>query len=132
MSTVKGQHFPELAFPKVTATILFFYTPNPEYFPSNEFGSAEKLESKINQVKINLNRLAEEFPKLKILVLDISQERQWVARLQIYEIPTIIIFDYKGYEIRRWLPDDYERGGGSTREMRKVIKSIEVNKKSDK
>jgi len=38
-----------------------------------------------------------------------------------HQIPTIIFVNQAGYEIRRWTPDDFRRGGWTIGDIEKLL-----------
>jgi hypothetical protein len=123
---IRGQQFPELSNVKGTGTILFFYLENMELYQAQDelFDEAGKVERLINRLKVDINRLKEEYFNLRVEYVDTYENRNVVIIHRVYGIPTIILFDRMGYEVRRWLPGDFERGGGSLWEMKKVIDKL--------
>jgi hypothetical protein len=125
-SLVQGQYYPELADPKVSGTILFFYVENMEFYQPQNFQSDE-IEKKIqliNRLRIDLAIIEDYDTRLKIDYIDISQKRHVGIHYQVYGIPTVILFNRMGFEIRRWVYQDYQRGGGSVYEMKKYIEKM--------
>ena len=124
----QGQRFPELADPESTGTILMFYMENLEMYQSRSsfFDDLEETERLINRLNINLNLLQEQYPSLRIRYIDISQKSHTTVAYQIYHIPTIILFNRTGHEVRRWQPVDFGRGGGTRWEMKKIIDKLQV------
>ena len=122
----RGQYFPQHTFPKGIGTVLFFYTENPEYYqsPSQEFGETENREYLFNRIRIDLNLLTEEYPGLRIIKLDFVQIKHLAQEYLIFDIPTLILLDNLGFEVRRWTPLDYSRGGGSIREMEELLDKL--------
>ncbi len=127
---MQGQYFPSLAYPEGDGTLLFFYLENTEYYQPKDdlFGESENLETLIAQIKLDLSMLKEKYPKLRIFLVDIYQKRGLAAQHQIYEIPIVLLYDNMGYEVRRWLPIDFKRGGGTTREMERLVEKIKSPK----
>jgi hypothetical protein len=122
----RGQHFPQHSFPEGIGTVLFFYTENPEYYqsPDQEFGETENREYLLNRIRIDLNLLNEEYPDLRIIKLDFAQIKHRAQEYLIFDIPTLLLLDNLGFEVRRWIPLDYSRGGGSIREMIQLLDKL--------
>ncbi len=110
----KGQHFPELAIADGIGTILFFYSENLREFQlaDDSFGETEFRENLINRLNIDLKILLEEYPELRVIKINITQNKYLFQDHKVYDIPTLILYDNMGYEVKRWIPSDYSRGVG--------------------
>jgi hypothetical protein len=71
-----------------------------------------------------LNMLKEKYPGLRIFLVDVHKKRELTMQHQVTDIPTLLLYDRMGYEVGRWLPIDFKRGGGRAREMEKMIEKI--------
>lgn len=122
----RGQYFPELEYAGGRGTILFFMLENMEYYETvTEFSSkAEDVNQLINQLKLDLSLLSNRYRDLRIIYVDMYENRSVALDYRIYGIPTVILFDQNGYEIRRWYPEDYGRGGGTIEEMGSFIERM--------
>lgn len=126
----RGQYSPELEYPEGRGTILFFILENMEYYEprTNSFQESEMTEQLINRLKLDLSVLFNKYPGLRIMNIDMYQNRSVALDYRIVGIPTVILFNKNGYEIRRWNPEDFERGGGSVDEIGGLIeKMIDFN-----
>ena len=123
---MQGQYFPELEYDRGDGTILFFYLENTEYLQTEDdlFGETENIELLIAQIKVDLNMLKEKYPGLRIFLVDVHKKRELTMQHQVTDIPTLLLYDRMGYEVGRWLPIDFKRGGGRAREMEKMIEKI--------
>ncbi|HEX9971934.1 MAG TPA: thioredoxin family protein [bacterium] len=126
---LKGQYFPELENVSSDGTILFFYLENTEYLQSEDdlFGETQNIEFLISQIKVDLNMLKEKYPDLRIFLVDVHKKRELAMQHQVSDIPTLLLYDRMGYEVGRWLPGDFKRGGGIFREVGNMIEKIKIS-----
>ncbi|UCH62497.1 MAG: thioredoxin family protein [Fidelibacterota bacterium] len=123
-ASFQGQHFPRLALKEGRGTILLFLVEDLQYYypETGEISGAENLDYLINRLKMDLGRLSAEYPDMRILAVDVNQDRTAAIDFRVYQqIPTIILIDRAGYEVRRWLPDDFRRGGWTIGEIEKLL-----------
>ena len=121
---VQGQHFPRLALEEGRGTILLFLAEDLQYYDpeTGEISGAENLDYLINRLKMDLGRLSAGYPDMRILAVDVNQDRTAAIDFRVYQqVPTIILVDRAGYEVRRWTPDDFRRGGWTISEIEKLL-----------
>ena len=121
---IQGQYFPRLALEEGRGTILLFLAEDLQYYDpeTGEISGAENLDYLINRLKMDLGRLSARYPDVRILGVDVNQDRSMAIDFRVYhQIPTIIFVNQAGYEIRRWTPDDFRRGGWTIGEIEKLL-----------
>ncbi|UCD38082.1 MAG: thioredoxin family protein [Fidelibacterota bacterium] len=125
-SARRGQFFPELANPAVCGTILFFFTENLEFYQpgSEDNGATNQIDYLIRRLQLDLSRLSQKYTDVRVRNVDMLVERHVALDHRVFGIPTVIFFDGKGYEVRRWIPDDFKRGGGTMWEFEELIARI--------
>ena len=123
---VRGQYFPELANPSGGCTFLLFFTENLEYYESERdyFGGLNSIDYLIKRLQMDLTQLSGKYPDLRIIAIDVYQNRNLAIDHRVDQIPTVLVFSASGHEIRRWTPDDLRRGGGTMLEMERVLGAI--------
>jgi hypothetical protein len=93
-----------------------------------EAGNREELTSRI---RMFLNIIEEDYHNLRITEVDIAEDRPTVNRFQVYDIPTLVLVNKYGHEVKRWMPVDFEISGGSItilqKEIDKLIKETETD-----
>ena len=122
----QGQHFPEMAIEDGCCTLVLFLVENVEFYESGggAINLAENAEYLINRIKLDLGLLAEKYPQVRAAMIDVHQAPASAMDYRIYALPTVILFDQAGNEVRRWLPVDYRHGGGSLQAMGNQIEQL--------
>ncbi|UCH11233.1 MAG: thioredoxin family protein [Fidelibacterota bacterium] len=125
---VHGQFFPELANPTGGPTLVLFFTEHLDFTTADKEYSrtSNHTDYLIKQIQLVLTQLAQMRPDLRILAVDVSENRHIAADHRVYRIPELILFSSTGHELRRWTPDDFNRGGGTLSEIQDRLERIEV------
>lgn len=121
---VGGQYFPHMALEEGRGTVLLFLAEDLNYYypETGETTGADNIEYLINRLKMDLDRLSARYPDLRLLVVDVNQHPAAAIDFRVYQqVPTIVFVDRSGYEIRRWLPSDFRRGGWTLGEIEKLL-----------
>ena len=105
-----GETFKILEYPQGIGTLLFFHLEDDRSF---------------DQMKFDLARLQEKYgDKLRLVLIDIKRRENLLTRHRVTDIPTIILFNKKGTEIYRWLPNDLQFGLNA-KEVEDKLKRLE-------
>jgi len=105
-----GETFKILEYPQGIGTLLFFHLED---------------EEKYDQAKFDLGRIQERYgDKLRLVLIDTKRRSNLLRRHKVDSIPTIIMFNKMGTEVRRWKPVDLQ-WGVNAKEIEDQLKRIE-------
>lgn len=119
-------HYPELIYQQGNGTLLLFSTEDERFFLSDKamVGEAGNREGLTNRIQMFLNIIEEDYHDLRIIKVDVIKEETMAKHFQIYDIPTLILVNKYGNEVRRWLPVDFEISGGSIIKLKEEIEKL--------
>jgi hypothetical protein len=129
----RSAYYPELVYPEGYGTFILFSTKDDKFFLSNPstIGEAGNREELTSRIRMFLNIIEEDYHNLRITEVDIAEDRPTVNRFQVYDIPTLVLVNKYGHEVKRWMPVDFEISGGSItilqKEIDKLIKETETD-----
>ena len=121
-----GGNYPELLYPEGYGTFVLFSTDDDQFFLSNQnsVGEAGNREELTNRIRLYLNILEEDYHNIHVWEVDVAKDRPATTRFQIYDIPTLVLVNKYGSEVRRWMPMDFEISGGSVIKLQKEIDKL--------
>jgi hypothetical protein len=126
----QGRYFPGWAVSDDCCTILFFLTEDLELYEQeyDDFSEIRNIDYQIKRLQLDLAQLAAEYPDLRVVSIDVYQKRSLAIDHRIFQVPTVLILSDSGYEIHRWMPDDFKRGGGTRSEIAKFIEQLKAER----
>lgn len=103
-----GETFAVLAYPEGIGTLLFFYI------------EADPMSEKI---RFDVAMLSEKYNNLRVVFIDANKKRNLLLRHQVFELPSILLFDKMGTEFYRWLPTDFD-DDFSRRDLERLVDKL--------